>query len=154
VKNSAIFVLVLAGSALACSAQTAEELGISKHSTFNDSVERRDPFVPIGWQRPASTAASVVIKGGGVVVTTESYIRPEAFAVSSISLDRLPLAVINGKTYGEGEMLPFLAGDKKIKLQVYAIHDGSVTLRYNDFKVTCPIRMWQKPAAPGSKPTP
>jgi len=144
--------LVLAGSTLACGAQTVEELGVPKRSAFNDLVERRDPFVPIGWQRPAS--APVFVKGGGVVVTIESYIRPEAFSVSSISLDRLPLAVINGKTYGEGDVVPFLAGEKKIKLQVYAIRDGSVTLRYNDFKVTCPIRLWQKPALPGSKPSP
>ena len=150
-KNSVLLLLILAGSGLACNAQSVEELGVSQRSAFEDAGERRDPFLPIGWQRPASESAPVV-KGAPVVMTTESYIRPEAFVVSSIALDRLPLAVINGKTYGEGDPLPFVAGDKKIKLQVYAIRDGAVTLRYNDFKVTCPIRLWQKPAMPGKKP--
>ena len=152
VKNSAFFVLlVLIGSSLVSRAQTAAELGASKLSTFEIGTERRDPFVPIGWQRPASEPAPVV-KGLPVVMTTESYIRPEAFVVSSISVDRLPLAVINGKAYGEGESLPFVAGDKRIKLLVYSIRDGAVTLRYNDYKVTCPIRMWQKPPESGKKP--
>jgi len=152
VKNSALLVLLLlSGSGFVCSAQTAEELGVSKRSAFDVATERRDPFLPVGWPRPASEPAPVV-KGAPAVVTTESYIRPEAFAVSSISLDRIPLAVINGKAYGEGDSLPFVAGDKKIKLIVYSIRDGSVTLRYNDFKVTCPIHVRQKPAEPGKKP--
>ena len=152
VKNSALLaVLVLAASALACSAQTVEELGVTRHSAFDDSGQRRDPFLPIGWERPASAPVRLV-GGAPVAATTESYLKPEAFEVSSISLDRLPLAVINGKAYGEGESVPFLAGDKKIKLQVYSIRDGTVTLRYNEFKVTCLIRVWQKPALPGGIP--
>ena len=152
-KNNAVLVLlVLAGSSCAGHAQTAEDLGASRLSTFEVGPEQRDPFLPIGWQRPVSAPAPGIMGAAPVVATTESYIRPEAFVVSSISVDRLPLAVINGKAYGEGDSLPFVAGDKKIKLQVYAIRDGAVTLRYNDFKVVCPIRMWQKPVEPGKKP--
>jgi len=152
VKNNALVaLLILIGSSFMSRAQTAEELGVSKRSTYEVGTERRDPFVPIGWQRPASEPPPIV-KGAPVVVTTESYIRPEAFVVSSISVDRLPLAVINGKAYGEGDSLPFVAGDKKIKLLVYSIRDGAVTLRYNDYKVTCPIRIWQKPPEAGKKP--
>ncbi len=152
VKNSALIaLLILIGSSLVSLAQTAEELGAAKLSAFEVGTERRDPFVPIGWQRPASEPAPIV-RGAPVVMTTESYLRPEAFVVSSISVDRLPLAIINGKAYGEGDSLPFVAGEKKIKLLVYSIRDGAVTLRYNDYKVTCPIRIWQKPVEPGKKP--
>ena len=151
-KNSfPLALLLLAGLSLACSAQTAEELGISQRSTFDDSVEQRDPFLPIGWVRPASEPAPV-FRGAPVAASIESYIRPEAFVVTSISLDRIPLSIINGKAYGEGESLPFMAGDKKITLQVYSIRDGAVVLRYNNFKVTCPIRMAQKPAVSGAAP--
>ncbi|MCX6966800.1 MAG: hypothetical protein NTZ46_03305 [Verrucomicrobia bacterium] len=150
-KYSAFFVfVVLAASGLACNAQTAAELGISPPSDFDAVAMQRDPFLPLGWHPPDS--ATPVVKGAAAVATTESYIRPEAFVVSSISVDRLPLAVINGKTYGEGDPLPFMAGERKIVLKVYAIRDGAVTLIYNDFKVTCPIRLWQKPAVPGKKP--
>ena len=83
-------------------------------------------------------------------VTTESYIRPDAFSVTSIALDRIPLAVINGKPYGEGDVIPFVAGDKPIKLRIYSIRDGVVTLRYNDYKVNCR----QKPATQATKPAP
>ena len=142
--------MILAGSSLVCIAQTAAELGVAQHSEFDGSTERRDPFVPIGWKRPPSAVAPVT--KGIVALTTEAYIKPEAFTVSSISVDRVPLAVINGQPYAEGDSLPFLAGEKKIKLKVYSIRDGAVTLRYNDFKITCPIRLWQKPVDPGKKP--
>ena len=152
VKNSSLFaLLLLVASGLACRAQTAEELGAPKLSAFEATSLPRDPFLPIGWRRPADEPAPVV-KGGTVSVTTESYIRPEAFVVSSISVDRMTLAVINGKPYGEGDSLPFVAGDKKIKLLVQSIRDGVVTLRYNDYKVSCPIRLSQKPSEPGKKP--
>ncbi len=144
-------VLILAALGLGCGAQTTEELGVAQRSAFETSVERRDPFLPIGWERPVSVPALAGLKGASAV-PTESYLRPEAFVVSSIALDRLPLAVINGKTYGEGDPVLFVAGDKKVALHVEAIRDGVVTLRYNDFKVNCPIRLWQKPAVPGKKP--
>jgi len=59
----------------------------------------------------------------------------------------LPLAVINGKAYGEGDSIPFIAGTSKIKVQVLVIRDGGVILGYNDLKVTCPIRHAPKAAA-------
>ncbi|MEI7958723.1 MAG: hypothetical protein WCI40_06410 [Verrucomicrobiota bacterium] len=153
-KNSALILLILAVSGLACRAQTSEELGVANRSVFNDTAERRDPFLPIGWKRPPSGPELVLVKGVNVPVTTESYIRPDAFSVTSIALDRIPLAVINGKPYGEGDVIPFVAGDKPIKLRIYSIRDGVVTLSYNDYKVTCPIRLWQKPATQATKPAP
>ena len=150
-KNNALFpaLLLLASAVLPAtgSAQTAEELGASKRSSFDAAAIQRDPFLPIGYTRQAAdglpSASNVALPP-----PTESFIRPEAFVVTSIAVDQLPLAVINGKTYGEGDTIPFNAGGQPIKLQVYAIRDGGVVLRYNEFKVKCPIRIWQKTETP------
>ena len=145
-KNKSVLILVvLAVCGLNCSAQTAEDIGITKRSTFDDAAVLRDPFLPIGWNKPLLVQAPVS-NGSSAPAPIESYIRPEAFVVSSILFDRIPLAVINGKAYGEGDSIPFNAGGAMIKLQVCAIRDGAVTLSFNDFKVTCPIRAYQKPA--------
>ena len=146
-NNPALTLLLLAGSGLVCFAQTVEDLNISKRSTFDATVVWRDPFQPIGWNSPSLTQATTP-GAPAAPPTTESYIRPEAFVVSSILFDKIPLAVVNGKAYGEGELIQFNAGGKQIKIQVYAIRDGAVTLQYNDLKVVCPIRIWQKPATP------
>ena len=129
-------------------AQTAEELGITTRSSFQGS-EERDPFWPIGWSKPSA----IVMPGESSPV--ELVPQPDHFAVTSISLDRIPLAIINGKPYGEGDSLIWLNGatKKSFKLQIISIRDGAVTLRYDNVKVVCPLRIWQKPAAVSS-PTP
>lgn len=147
VKNKLFLILVVvAGSGLLARAQTAEELDIVRHSAFDASTSPRDPFLPIGWKKVATVVAP---SGGGMIAapTTESYIKPEAFVVTSISLDRIPLAVINGKAYGEGDMIPFVAGTEHIRLQIVLIRDGEVTLRYKNYSIACLIRSLMKPAA-------
>jgi len=135
--------LLLAGFAGEAQAQTTEDLHVARRSSFESPADARDPLTPIGWQKQG-----VVAVGGPVVRTVESYIVPTSFVVSSISLDRIPLAVINGKAYGEGDTMPFIAGGEKIALQIYAIRDGAVTLRFKAYQVICPIRSAQllKPA--------
>lgn len=146
VKNRALLVLAViwfsTGGLLF--AQTVEDLGITKHSSFQTLEGARDPFWPIGWTKP-STVAFV----SGESAPVEIVPQPDHFAVTSISLDRIPLAVINGKPYGEGDSLVWLNGSTKktYKLQIISIRDGAVTLRYDDVKVVCPLRLWQKPAA-------
>jgi len=139
--------LILTASALFSYAQTAEELGVAKRSAFDDSTIQRDPFLPIGWNQPVLVQGPVH-SGVSAPPTIESFIRPEAFVISSILFDKIPLAVINGKAYGEGDSMPFNAGGTQIKLQVFAIRDGVVTLQYGEFKVACPIRVYQKPTPP------
>ena len=145
--NSAACLLLLAGFAGAAQAQTAEDLHVARRSTFESPAAARDPLTPIGWQK---AGVVVTLPGGPVVRTAESYIVPAAFVVSSISLDRIPLAVINGRPYGEGDLMSFNAGGEKIQLQISAIRDGAVTLRYKACEVVCPIRASQllKPAVP------
>jgi hypothetical protein len=126
--------------------QTSADLGLLKHSSFEVPEGARDPFWPIGWQKPLSEP-SAALPGGAAHVDYGP--RADAFVVSSISLDRIPLAVINGKPYGEGDTIVLAVGEKKnvlVKVQVFAIRDGMVTLRYQDKNLLCPLRLWQKPA--------
>lgn len=153
VRNSAaLFLLILASSGLTVQAQTADDLSIIRRSSFDSPAASRDPLLPIGWKKEAPVV--LADNGTPVVRTAESYILPSAFIVSSISLDRIPLAVINGKAYGEGDLMAFNAGGEKIQLQIAAIKDGAVVLSYKAHKVVCPIRASQikKPLAQGDLP--
>ncbi len=46
------------------------------------------------------------------------------------------LAVINGKEYAEGEVIPCQMQGQKIDIQLAAVQDGSVVLRYHDKNYT------------------
>lgn len=132
-------------------AQTAEELGVAGRSSFQMEEGARDPLWPIGWTRP-SAVPTVAGEAPAQVLP-----RAEYFAVSSISLDRIPLAVINGQPYGEGDTVVWTGDKKTFRLQIISIRDGAVTLRYQDLKLVCPLRQWQKAAdkassAPGGLP--
>lgn len=149
VKNNPLALLValwaLAASGGLARAQTVEELGVSRHSSFDPATLHRDPFTPIGWQKPM--AAAPVVNG----VKQEPVFRAEAFMVSSISVDRIPLAVINGRPYGEGDSIAWTEAGRTMKAQVFAIRDGVVTLRMGDVTVKCPIRARPQPVAPGKE---
>jgi len=143
INSAALLLLLVTGFAGEAPAQSAEELHIVRRSTFESPAAARDPMLPIGWQKQGG----IVTDGAPAARTAESFIVPAAFVISSISLDRIPLAVINGKAYGEGDLMPFSAGGEKIQIQIYAIRDGAVTLRYKAYQVVCPIRTAQlKPA--------
>ena len=71
---------------------------LKNKSTFAAEQKVRSPFWPIGWtpttkgQAPAAVAQQVTLK-------------QEMFAVTSILLGSQSYANINGRTYGEGELL-------------------------------------------------
>lgn len=150
VNSAACLLLLLVASTGSAPAQSAEDLHVAQRSAFPSPATARDPLTPIGWQKQSSGAPVVSGGGSAMVRTAESYILPSAFVVSSISLDRIPLAVINGKAYGEGDTMSFNAGGEKIQIQIFAIRDGAVTLRYRAFQLVCPIRAARplKPAQP------
>ena len=142
---------LVAGSA--AFAQSVEELGVAKPSLFESPLGDRDPLWPIGWTKKAPVE-SVIVNG----VPTEIVPRAEAFYVSSISLDRMPLAVVNGKPYGLGDRFVWTAdggkeGPKQFRLQVVGIRDGAVVLRYGSTDLTCPLRVVQQvvPSPSGPK---
>lgn len=109
---------------------------LATRSTFQappaDAPGARNPFVPIGYVRPAA-AAAVAAK------ETVLEVKAEQFVVTSYSLDPPPLAVINGRTYSVGEKVP--VGDKPGAamdfVTVRQIRDGEVTLDYRGRLLVC-----------------
>jgi len=157
VKSNALFTLILclaAGGGAAALGQSVEVLGVGKPSAFQYIEGDRDPFWPIGW-----TKKVVALSGTGATATTvvvEEAPKPELFYVSSISLDRIPLAVINGNAYGIGDRfissIPVeKAEPKTFRMQVTAIRDGLVVLRYGTVEIKCPLRVVGTPVS-GAKP--
>lgn len=139
-------------SGSAVHAQSVDELGVAKQSLFESPLGDRDPLWPIGWTKKAPVE-SVVVNG----VPTEIVPRAESFYVSSISLDRLPLAVVNGKPYGVGDRFVWTVdggkeGPKQFRLQVVGIRDGAVVLRYGSTDLTCPLRIVQSVVQPQPGP--
>ncbi|XHR26943.1 MAG: hypothetical protein ACFUZC_13435 [Chthoniobacteraceae bacterium] len=159
-KSNALFTLIfcLAVGGAGALGQSVEALGVGKPSAFQYIEGDRDPFWPIGW-----TKKVVELSGTGTATTVAVEVAPkaESFYVSSISLDLIPLAVINGKAYGIGDRFLLSipvekAEPKTFRMQVTAIRDGVVVLRYGMVELNCPLRVVGTPTsgtpAPGAKP--
>lgn len=147
-QGAGLVVVALFLTAMGAQAQTAAELQLSHLSSFEVTPEKRNPFWPVGWspQKTADPASGVKM---GVV--KKVWFKEEAFSISSISTGGLPLAMINGKAYGEGELIAMPEGT----VRVGGIHDGVVTLRFEDKTITVGIRREvprATPALPSNSP--
>ena len=164
--NKTAFLILLSGVAvgLSASAQSVEDLKITARSSFNaSSISPRDPFWPIGWQKEGP--APVVNNSGASVptqITAEMLLKPENYVVTSISIGRIPLAVINGKPYGEGDLIPLVPAlspgtrplantapavllpggidPAGLRAQVFSIRDGAVVIRFQHKTVVARIK--------------
>ncbi len=124
----AALALGLVAHAPDASAQTGFKL--KNRSSFSSNRVTRDPFWPIGWT-----------KQSGAPAESAAPVKAEDFVVSTIMIDQgTPLAVINGKVYGEGETMSLIAGGAKVSVVVAAIEDGRVVLRHQGATITAPLR--------------
>ncbi len=139
-KVAVLSLVALVGSSLLASAQTAQDLKIKERSSFNAPPSARNPFWPIGWQKEAAPSVQNSVDATVPLPPPELLLKPENFIVSSISTGRTSLALINGKAYGEGDLIPYDVGGQKIAIQVYSIRDGMVTLRYKDKTIVSAIK--------------
>lgn len=110
--------------------------------------DQRAPFWPIGWTKRKAGPAPVATTGPRMTLDEK------AFRVTSVLLGNPSLAIINGRTYSEGEFLrqPRAAGGAPTvstssfptgaRIRVYRIDDGGVTLQYEDQMLTI---MLQRP---------
>ena len=130
-KIAAIALFLLTLGQITSSAQTEGVFKLKHRSSFTDAPER-NPFWPIGWVKGASNQSDVT--EAAVPITAAS------FAVTSISTGPTPLAVINGKTCGEGETITAMYGGQTLKILVVTINDGKVVLQYLDKKYVIPMR--------------
>jgi hypothetical protein len=136
-----------------------EPYQLKNRSAFNCPTEvTRAPFWPIGW---------VPQKGGTTTSTAQTTpkvaLDPNLFRVTSILLGNgsIPLAVINGRSYGEGEFIKMprvanaVAGatgkavNPTTRIRVMRITDGHVILQRDDQTVTLSL---QRPELAARKP--
>jgi hypothetical protein len=119
-----------------------EPYSLKNRSVFNLSKEGRAPFWPIGWMRQ---------KGGDlgtnqnqiaqVVEAPKFQLTGENFSVTSILLGHPSIAVINGRSFEEGQFLPVVAGDERLRVQVRAIREAGVWLQLDKQKpILVPMR--------------
>ena len=118
---------------------------LKKRSTFEAPEQARTPFWPIGWSPSSGTPGLPEAPRAGFVLD------PDKFAVTSILIGIHSLAVISGRTYGEGENLrnpraksASAAGavliPTGVKVRVQRITDGEVTLQTGTQSVNVPLR--------------
>lgn len=117
---------------------------LKSRSSFSLGPETRAPFWPIGWQ----PAAAVEQPGTGrpevsplVASAPKFQLSSDSFNVSSVLLSNPALATINGRSFGEGEYLPVVSNEQRLKVQVYAIREQGVWLRLdNQQPILVPMR--------------
>jgi hypothetical protein len=101
-----------------------------KKSVFTGTEQQHNPFWPIGWVKieseRADAAAPLVPRAGDFLVTT-------------ILLNDPPMAVINGKDMAEGEVAALPVQGQNVVVQLMAVQDGRVILRWENQNIAVPI---------------
>ena len=128
-----ISVLALLGVTRALAEQpAATAVELKNKSNFTMDASGRNPFWPIGW-KPVAKASTNERSG--------PEIQPEAFLVSSITLDKGGrFAIINGKAMQVGQQFGLQLGNQTYQLTVKAIEDGRVILARRDEEIIVPLR--------------
>ncbi|MEA3208850.1 MAG: hypothetical protein QOE70_1907 [Chthoniobacter sp.] len=112
--------------------------------------DQRAPFWPIGWtKRQVGVVATPVVP---VAPLPKIEIDEKSFKLTSVLLGNPALAILNGRTYSEGEFLrtPRSAGGAAtvstsplppgVRIRVYRINDGSVVLQFQNQLLTIPLQ--------------
>jgi hypothetical protein len=116
-------------------AKKVPQFELKNKSTFTVSSGVRSPFLPIGWK-----GAAVVQQ----VPTKKTITTKDSFRVTSILLGSPSLAVINGRSYEEGQPIR-MPKDPKTNLPVaraklYRIGDGVVQIQLEDQLISIPLK--------------
>ena len=99
-------------------------------SVFNLPSDTRAPFLPIGWVKPT----------GPVTVAVKTTIDESSFRLTSILLGNPSLAVINGRSYEEGQFLRMPRSGPQPIIRVYRIGDGQVWLQHDTKIFAVPLK--------------
>jgi len=100
-------------------------------SVFGSAAAQHNPFWPIGWVKMDNESASD---------SSAPYVpRVEDFVVSTILLNDPPMAVINGKDMAEGEVAALPINGQNVIVQLMAVQDGRVVLRWQNQNIVVPI---------------
>jgi len=101
-------------------------------SVFLAAADAHNPFWPIGWVKTETNTADQ---------NAPPPMMPHAedFTVTTILLNDPPMAVINGKEMAEGEIQAFPINGAQVTVQLMAVKDGRVIIRWQNQNITVPI---------------
>jgi hypothetical protein len=116
-------------------AKTVPQFELKNKSSFTVPNGVRSPFLPIGWKGSAVLQEAPTKK----TVTTK-----DSFRVTSILLGSPSLAVINGRSYEEGQPIR-MPKDPKTNMPVaraklYRIGDGVIQIQLEDQLISVPLK--------------
>jgi len=115
---------------------------LKNRSTFNSPGDAaRVPFWPVGWSKQKQVAIAVAATAPEVKETFDI----KSLQVTSILLSSgttSSLALINGRSYAEGEFLRMPKG-ARTRVRVGRINDGAVVLEYENQKIVVPLRRFE-----------
>jgi L-ascorbate metabolism protein UlaG (beta-lactamase superfamily) len=97
---------------------------------FTATATEHNPFWPIGWVK---TETDTTDTSAPTVPHTED------FTVTTILLNDPPMAVINGKDMAEGEVAALPVNGANVVVQLMAVQDGRVILRWQNQNIVVPI---------------
>ncbi len=114
---------------------------LKNRSKFTLNKEARAPFWPIGWVKSKSTDPYQprVTKNGVLAAQKKFEILPQHFSVTSVLVGKPALATINGRSFAEGEVLPVIAGNERLRVVLKAVRDGGVWLEHGATQIYVPI---------------
>lgn len=93
---------------------------LKNKSSFNVAENVRSPFLPIGWVKRGEATAPVV---------DQTTVDASGFRLTSILIGNPSMAVINGRSYEEGQFLRMPRGGPQVLIRLYRIGDGQVWLQ-------------------------
>jgi len=107
-----------------------ERYQLKTKSGFSVPEGSRAPYIPIGW----------VKKDGPIMVVAQTArVDESGFRVTSILLGNPSLALINGRSYEEGQFLRMPRGST-VRVRVYRIIDGQVWLQHENSLFSVPLK--------------
>jgi hypothetical protein len=112
-------------------ASTVAPYQLKNKSVCNLVDGTRSPYWPIGWK--PNGAAPVIVKNK--VEVDENF-----FRVTSILLGNPSLAVINGRSYEEGQFIRVPRNAAQIRPKLYRIGDGQVWIQIDTRLYNIPLR--------------
>lgn len=121
--------LVHAEEKMSSAATPAGKYQLKNRSVIAMRENSRPPFWPIGWVKRGATSEKAP-------AMHRINFDEKNFVVSSILIGNPSLAVINGRSYTEGEFLRFPRGTvDPVRIRVQRILDGGVQLQAADNQV-------------------
>jgi len=113
-------------------ATAAKAYAPARKSLFTAAAADHNPFWPIGWVNLENLSASSA--------TAPVIPHSEDFTVTSILLNEPPMAVINGKEMAEGEIAAINLNGQQVMVQLIAVQDGRVILRWQNQNILVSLR--------------